>query len=77
MDQPGVGWWVAVGGGGGVVFAVPEGHVRGGGQLAVVWVGDASLDVVPQVAVDPRPYFPRHGVDWGGAGLGVAHVGLA
>ena len=71
VDHPGASWCVLVGAAGGVVFVVHEGPVRGGGQPRVVGVGDVARDVVPEFAqgghaVDPRPPFQRHGVDWGG-----------
>ena len=81
VDQQGVGLCVVVGGGGGVVSVVDEGHVRRGGWLPVVGGGDVAPDVVPEVAqaahtVDPCPPFPRHGVGSGGAWCRLGHVGL-
>ena len=44
--HPVASWCVVVGGAGGVVYVVHEGHVRGGGWLLVVGDGDVSRDVV-------------------------------
>ena len=81
VDNPGASGCVVMGGGEGVVYVVHEGHVRGGGWLLSVGVGDVAQDVVREAAqgshpVDTRLSFPRHGVGWGGAGWGVGNVGL-
>ena len=80
--HPVVSGCVVVGGGEGVVQIVHEGHVRGGGWLPVVGVGDVPRDVVPEVAQGGHlgyPCFPLplFGVVGGGAGWEVGHVGLA
>ena len=82
VHHPVAGWCVVVGGEEGVVQIVHEGHVRGGGWLAVVGVGDVPRDVVPEVAQGGHsgyPCFPLplFGVAGSGAGWGVGHVGLA
>ena len=81
MYHPGAGGCVVVGGGECVVDVVHEGHVRGGGWLLVVGVGDIARDVVPEVAQGGHPVdfclpFPRLGIGGGGARWGVGHVGL-
>ena len=50
VHHPVASWCVVVGGGEGVVQLVHEGHVRGGGRLLVVGVGDVLRDLVPEVA---------------------------
>ena len=49
---------VVGGGGEGVVQIVHEGHVRGGGLLLLVGVGDVLRDVVPEVAQGGHPGYP-------------------
>ena len=49
VDQPGVGSFVVVGCGAGVVLVVHEGHIRGGGRLPVGGGGDVAQDVVSEV----------------------------
>ena len=44
--------------GGGVVYGVDEGHVRGWAWLLVVEAGDIASDVVPEVAQGGHPVDP-------------------
>ena len=81
MYHPVVSGCVVVGGGEGVVQIVHEGHVRGGGWLPLVGVGDVPRDVVSEVAQGGHPGYPcfplpLFGVVGGGAVWGVGHVGL-
>ena len=73
MHHPGVSWCVVVGGGEGEVQIVHESHVRGGGWLPVVGVGDVPRDVVPEVAQGGHlgyPSFRSHSLVLSGVALG-------